>query len=162
MKIIDDKEFIFSIKQKDVTLVGKLFLGNLNPLKKKVMGPFSYVPFMECRHDIYSMYHEVQGEIIINNEKIDFMDGIGYIEGDKGRNFPKKYVWYNSITKNASITLAIATIPIAFINFIGVLCFIKSKDKEYYFCTWNNVKVKKLKHGIINLSKGKYELYLDV
>lgn len=162
VRIIDNNHFVFSIKQDDINLFGNLYLGELNPLKKKVMGPFSFVPFMECRHDIYSMYHSVQGKINLNCETIDFNDGIGYIEGDKGRNFPSKYIWYNSVTKDNSITIAIATIPIAFIKFTGVLCFIKNKEKELYFCTWNRVRIKELKSGTIKLKKGKYELLVDI
>ncbi len=162
VKIIDNNHFVFSIEQNDIKLIGNLYIGNLNPLKKKVMGPFSYVPFMECRHDIYSMYHSVRGEVVLNNEVIKFNNGIGYIEGDKGRNFPKEYIWYNSVTKDNSITIAIATIPIAFIKFIGVLCFIKNKNQELFFCTWNGVKIKELDSGIIRLKKGKYEIKVDI
>lgn len=162
VKIINDNHFVFSIKQDDITLKGNLYLGELNPLTKKVMGPFSYIPFMECRHDIYSMYHSVKGEIVLNNSTFNFNDGIGYIEGDKGRNFPRKYIWYNSVTKDSSITIAIATIPIAFIKFRGILCFIKNKNQEFYFCTWNRVKIEELNSGVIGLKKGKYELLVNI
>lgn len=162
VKIINDNHFVFSINQNDISLSGDIYLGSLNPLTKKVMGPFSYVPFMECRHNIYSMYHSVSGKILFNDEKIEFNDGIGYIEGDEGRNFPKKYVWYNSVTRDNSIIVAVASIPIAFIRFTGVLCFIKNKDKELYFCTWNRVKIKELNSGVIKLRKGKYELSIDI
>ena len=162
VKIINDNHFVFSIKQDDINLEGNLYLGTLNPLTKKVMGPFSYVPFMECRHDIYSMYHSVRGEIALNNNTIIFNDGIGYIEGDRGRNFPSKYIWYNSVTKDNTITIAIASIPIGFIKFTGVLCFIKNKDDEFYFCTWNRVKIKELNSGVIRLKKGKYELLVNI
>lgn len=162
IKIVDENHFIFSVNQDDLSVEGDLYLGALNPLSKKVMGPFSYIPFMECKHDIYSMFHSISGNITINSTKISFDDGIGYIEGDKGRNFPKKYIWYNSVLPNKTITLAIARIPFGFISFTGVLCFIKTEKKEYYFCTWNRVKIKELTEGHIKIKKGRYVLNIDV
>ena len=44
---------------------------------------------MECYHGIVSMDHTVNGLIEINNEKIDFSEGRGYIEKDWGRSFPQ-------------------------------------------------------------------------
>lgn len=162
IKIIDDNHFVFSVNQDDLSIEGDLYLGALNPLSKKVMGPFSYIPFMECKHDIYSMFHSINGNIIINSNNVSFDEGIGYIEGDRGRNFPKKYIWYNSVLPNKTITLAIASIPFGIFSFTGVLCFIKTDKKEYYFCTWNRVKIKELSDGHIKIKKGKYVLDIDV
>ncbi|MCI5745439.1 MAG: hypothetical protein MR270_04070 [Erysipelotrichaceae bacterium] len=158
-----DNIFHFMIKQDDLSFEGKLSLGKLHPLKKKVMGPFSYIPLMECKHDIYSMYHTVEGSIKYNEKDHLFINAIGYIEGDKGINFPKKYIWYNSVLPdNKAVTLAIASIPFGLFTFTGVLCFIKIKEKEYYMCTWNNVKIKQLKKSELILKKGKYQLVLNV
>ena len=79
------------------------------------------------------MYHKVNGEMSLNNDRTPvFIDALGYIEGDSGHNFPKNYIWYNSILEDVSVTLAIATIPLfGFIKFTGLLCFIKGKDFEY-------------------------------
>lgn len=163
VKLIDGKKFEFEINQSDLIFRGTITLGKLNPLKKKVMGPFTYIPFMECKHSIYSMYHDISGTIIYNGIKYDFLNGIGYIEGDSGKNFPKKYIWYNSVLpNNKALTLAIASIPFGLFSFIGVLCFIKILDKEYYFCTWNRVKIEKIEDMKIVLKKGKYKLFIDI
>ena len=159
---INNNEIVFDIIQDDLIFKGKIILGKLNPLKHKVMGPFSYIPFMECKHDIFSMFHEINGEIIYNGNKLDFNNGIGYIEGDKGVNFPSKYIWYNSVLPNKSLTLAIANIPFGLFSFTGILCFIKTKDDEYYFCTWNNVKIKSIDNYHIEIQKGKYRLSIDI
>lgn len=154
--------FEIDIVQDNLVLKGKLFLGKLNPLKKKVMGPFSYIPFMECKHNIYSMYHDVKGKVECNGSIHEFNKGIGYIEGDKGVNFPKKYIWYNSVTKNNTLTLAIASIPFGLFTFTGVLCFMKSRNKEYYFCTWNRVRIIKIDKYYLELKKGKYTLKIEL
>ena len=155
-----DNTIAFNIKQDDLILSGKITLGELYPLKKKVMGPFTYLP-MECRHEIYSMHHSLNGKISMNGKDISFDDGTGYIEGDSGTNFPKKYVWYNSVTKDITTTFALASIPfLGFIHFTGILCFVKTKDKEYRFCTYNGAKLKKIDDKEIIISKGKYSFIL--
>ena len=159
---VRDNTITFNINQDDITLSGKITLGELHPLKKKVMGPFSYLP-MECKHEIYSMYHSLNGNISMNDKDISFDEGIGYIEGDEGTNFPKRYVWYNSVTKDITTTFALASIPfLGFIHFTGILCFIKTKDKEYRFCTYHGAKLKKIDDKEIVISKGKYSFILSI
>ena len=159
---VGDTTIAFNIKQEDLNLNGKITLGELHLLKKKVMGPFTYLP-MECRHEIYSMYHSLNGKISMNGKDISFDNGIGYIEGDSGTNFPKRYVWYNSVTEDQTVTFAIASIPLfGFIHFTGILCFIKTKDKEYRFCTYNGAKLKKIADDEIIIKKGKYSFVLNI
>ncbi|MCQ2794170.1 MAG: hypothetical protein MJ207_02245 [Bacilli bacterium] len=160
VKVIDNK-VNFKIKQEDMSLEGIISLGELHPLRKRVMGPFSILP-LECKHEIYSMYHTLEGSVIYNNKQYSFNHGVGYIEGDRGVNFPKKYVWYNSVINHQTVTLAIATIPIMFFKFIGVLCFIKNNNHEYYLSTYNLVKLKKVSPTEIILKKGKYVFTLKV
>ncbi len=162
IKIINENQIEFNVSQNDLTFKGNIMLGEFHPLRKKVMGPFSHIPFMECRHNIYSMYHTLSGSVEYNCINYSFENGYGYIEGDSGVNFPEKYIWYNSVKPNQTITLAIATIPLWGFKFTGVLCFIKTSEKEYYFCTWNRVKIKELLSGHIRLKKGKYILDIKV
>lgn len=160
---INNNVFIINIHEDDISLEGSITLGELHPLSKKVMGPFSILP-MECKHEIYSMYHRVNGELILNkNKKITFSNSLGYIEGDSGSSFPTKYIWYNSVTEECTVTLAIATIPLlGFINFTGLLCFIKGKDYEYRFCTYNGGKIISKKEDKIIIRKGKFLFELDI
>ena len=160
---IDNNVISINIHEDDISLEGTLTLGELHPLSKKVMGPFSILP-MECKHEIYSMYHRVNGVVTLNkNRKIIFTNSLGYIEGDSGHSFPTKYIWYNSITEECTLTLAIATIPLlGFINFTGLLCFIKGKDYEYRFCTYNGGKIISKKEDKIIIKKGKFLFELDI
>lgn len=44
-----------------------LTYSNIINIKKDIMGPFKYFPLMECKHNIFSMKHFVNGDISINN-----------------------------------------------------------------------------------------------
>ena len=161
---INDNVIEFNVHQDDLVMEGTLSLGELHPLSKKVMGFFSYFP-LECVHDVYSMHHQVEGSLNINDKKVIYTKNIarGYIEGDKGKNFPTKYIWYNSLTDDVTVTLAIATIPVLKIfKFTGLLCFITYKDKEYYLCTYNGGKIKSKSTSKIELKRGKYKFTLDI
>ena len=160
---INNNVISINIHEDGILLEGSITLGELHPLSKKVMGPFSILP-MECKHEIYSMYHRVNGELTLNkNKKIPFSNSLGYIEGDSGSSFPTKYIWYNSVNEECTVTLAIATIPLlGFINFTGLLCFIKGKDYEYRFCTYNGGKIISKKEDKIIIKKGKFLFELDI
>jgi len=158
---VKDDSISLNINEDDLVLKGEIIFGKLHPLSKNVMGPFSVFK-MECKHSIYSMYHEVSGVILYNNNKYNFNNGYGYIEGDEGINFPKKYIWYNSVNRDYGLTLAIATIPFGLINFTGLLTFIKTKDKEYRMCTYNFGRIKEVNKDRIIIKKGKYILTINI
>ena len=61
-----------------------------------IMGPFSYLPGMECIHGVMSLNHTIAGSLCINGQPINFTGGKGYIERDWGSSFPKQYVWLQS------------------------------------------------------------------
>ena len=43
-------------------VAGSVHFGAFTPIKYDIMGPFQYIPFMQCRHSVYSMHHCVDGE----------------------------------------------------------------------------------------------------
>jgi len=139
--------------------------GLLNP---NIMGPFSYISFMECNHAILSMKNKAQGYIYINGNKLNFTDGIGYIEKDWGYSFPNSYVWCqgnNFKDFDTSFMISIADIPFKFFHFKGIICSLIIDNKEYKFTTYNNTKI--LKYDItkdslnIILKKGNYYLKIE-
>lgn len=134
----------------------------LNP---NIMGPFSYIPFMECNHAILCMQNKIQGYIKINKTKINFNDGIGYIEKDWGYSFPKNYIWcQGNCFKNekASFMLSIASIPFKVFEFRGFICALIIDKKEYKFTTYNHSKIKEYTVDnssiTITLKRGPYTL----
>jgi hypothetical protein len=129
-----------------------------------IMGPFSYIPFMECNHAILSMKNTVCGSININGKEIEFKNGTGYIEKDWGSSFPKSYIWCqgNNFKKaNSSFMLSVADIPFKLFNFRGIICDLIIDDKEFKFTTYNNAKLieyKIDKDFDITLKKENYKL----
>lgn len=115
-----------------------------NILNPNIMGPFSYIPFMECNHAILSMKNDISGFININGKKLEFNNDFGYIEKDWGTSFPKSYIWCqgNNFNKsNASFMLSIADIPFKIFSFKGIICDLIIDDVEFKFTTYNNTKL---------------------
>lgn len=158
-----------NIKEPNLSVYGEIEYSkseniNTNFLNPNIMGPFSYIPFMECNHAILCMKSNASGYITLNSQDIKFKNDIGYIEKDWGCSFPKKYIWCqanNFNISNASFMLSIANIPFKFFEFRGLICVLKIDDKEYKFTTYNNAKI--LKYNVdksidITLRKGDYEI----
>lgn len=117
---------------------------NTNIFSPNIMGPFSYIPFMECNHAIINMQNTINGYININGETIQFNNDKGYIEKDWGCSFPKSYIWCqgNKFQKtNASFMFSVADIPLKLFNFKGFICVLLIDDKEFRFTTYNNAKL---------------------
>lgn len=111
-----------------------------------IMGPFSFVPFMECYHGIVSMDHVLTGKLILANQEIDFTNGRGYLEKDWGRSFPSAYIWMqtNHFSKSGiSIKLSVAKIPWIGSSFVGFICGIWLQNRLIRFTTYNRSTLKK-------------------
>ena len=72
---------------------GSLNFQNITPWSSSffspgIMGPFSFVPFMECYHGILSMDHTITGELLIKNKKVDFTSGERVYRKRLGTLFP--------------------------------------------------------------------------
>ena len=104
---------------RDSSISGNLILSNHKKIKYDIMGPFYYIPFMECSHFIVSMSNTVNGAVNINGIKHVFSDGLGYIEGDRGCSFPRRYFWTQCLFDNNSVMLSIADIPL-FLSLIHI------------------------------------------
>jgi len=134
-----------------------------NFLNPNIMGPFSFIPFMECNHAILNMKSRADGLIDINQNRINFDNGIGYMEKDWGCSFPKSYIWCQGNqfqNSNVSFMLSIADIPFKVFNFKGIICDLIIDDNEYKFTTYNNTKIIKyvVNNGLVDirLEKGPY------
>jgi tocopherol cyclase len=121
---------------------GNIQYGPFRRLSSDIMGPFRFLP-MECRHGILSMRHTLSGTLNLEGRALCFNGGIGYIEKDSGRSFPKEYLWLqsNSFEKDCDVMLSIAKIPFLFTVFNGCLCSIIFEGKEYRLATYKGVKL---------------------
>ncbi len=116
-------------------------------LSPGIMGWYSFVPFMECKHGIGSVLHSLDGSLAINNSEINFTAGTGYIEKDWGTSFPESWIWLHCNTFNhpgISFTFSVAKIPWLGNFFIGHICFLYIEGKFYRFATYNGSKITKL------------------
>ncbi|RXP60881.1 hypothetical protein EC396_04300 [Lutibacter sp. HS1-25] len=130
-----------------------------------IMGPFSFVPFMECYHGILSMDHSIEGQLTIHNEVIDFTAGKGYIEKDWGHSFPSAYIWMQTnhfSQPNVSLKCSVAKIPWLKSSFIGFIAGLWLNNKLIEFTTYNNSYLTKSfvdSHKVeIILENSKYKL----
>lgn len=146
------------IEEDGIKARGSVTFGATTPIKYDIMGPFRFVPFMECRHSVFSMLHTVDGEIEINGEKFVFAGDIGYIEGDRGHSFPKVYSWTQCCFDGGSLMLSVADIPIGFVHFTGIIGVVYAGGKEYRIATYLGAKAKKIEGGEIIVRQKKLTL----
>ncbi len=89
-----------------------------------VMGPYGWVPVMECYHGLVSFGHDLDGILTLGDRELDFTGGRGYLEKDWGRSFPSAYVWMQSnhfAGTEACVSASIATIPWGRSSFRGFI-----------------------------------------
>lgn len=111
-----------------------------------IMGPYSFVPFMECYHGILSMNHQLEGSLTIKDETINFTAGKGYMEKDWGRSFPSAYFWMQTnhfSHENISFKASVAKIPWLGFTFTGFIAGIWINNQLIQFTTYNGSKLMK-------------------
>lgn len=109
-----------------------------------IMGWYSFVPFMQCFHGVVSMHHLLEGSLNIDGEEVDFTGGIGYIEKDWGRSFPKAYVWMQTNHFDAGVPISmmgsVAHIPWLGNYFVGFIGGFWLEDRLFKFATYTGAK----------------------
>lgn len=109
-----------------------------------IMGPYSFVPFMECYHGIVSMDHAISGTLEIGGERIDMNGGRGYLEKDWGRSFPSGYVWMQSnhfSRPGISLKCSVARIPWLGSSFVGFIAGFWWNGRLIQFTTYNGTRL---------------------
>ncbi|MCB9013319.1 MAG: hypothetical protein H6539_04695 [Bacteroidales bacterium] len=149
-----------NIKDPGLKVKGKLSYSNLTKYPQTlfspgIMGWYSFIPFMECKHGIVSANHIIQGSIEVSGESIDFNEGKGYIEKDWGSSFPEAWIWMQANSFNersVSFNFSIAKIPWLGSFFIGFIGFIFFNKEFYIYSTYNNSKILEINHSDQSLS----------
>lgn len=150
----DKSDIRLILQTPECAVIGSLQFGELSPIRYDIMGPFKYVPFMECRHSVVSIRHTVNGELHINNATFRFENAVGYIEGDRGYSFPKEYAWTQCFFDDESIMLSIADIPFGLFHFTGIIGVILLHGREYRIATYLGAKAVKIENGKIVIRQG--------
>jgi len=113
------------------------------------MGWYSFVPFMECKHGIVSVNHNISGQIAVDHKHVDFNGGKGYIEKDWGSSFPEAWIWCqanNFRERNTSFCFSIAKIPWLGRFFTGLIAFLYFNNRFYLYSTYNKSEVSDVEH----------------
>ena len=153
------------IQQDNLSLYGSLRYGPFTTLRSDIMGPFRFLAGMQCTHGVISMGHSLSGTLELNGERLDFSDGIGYIETDRGRSFPSKYLWTQCVwdgPERGSLMLAIATIPLPVGGFTGCICSVLYHGREYRLATYRGVKIEAWSSTGAVIRQGRYRLEVEL
>lgn len=137
---------------------GCLRFGEFTEPDYDIMGPFAYLPGMECRHAVYSMKHEVNGFLSVDDHRMVFQNGEGYMEGDSGSSFPKEYIWTQSFFPGGSVMIAAASVPLAGIKFTGTVGIVRKGKQEYRFATYLGASVTKMESRELRIRQGRFRL----
>jgi hypothetical protein len=143
------KRITLSLEDDDGLAKGELRFGDtiswpVRRFSPGAMGPFRFVPRLQCLHGILGFDHEIQGSLTIDGRNIDFSDGRGYIEKDWGREFPSAWIWMQSNhfdEKGVSFTSSIANIPFGRGTFTGLLAGLLYNGEIYRFTTYTRAKL---------------------
>lgn len=139
-------------------------INNIIPIEKNLfqpgaMGPFGYLPFLECNHHVISMNHTLCGEISVDLTPLRLDGGRGYMEKDWGTSFPSSYVCLqtNRFTdSDASFMFSLAKVPLMGLRFTGMISILRLKKREFRFATYNASRTE-----ILNLSKNEFSALIQ-
>lgn len=153
--VFTEKFIDLNITDKNLTVTGHLEYANIIKYPKSlfspgIMGWYSFIPFMECKHGIVSANHKIKGKISVNNQIIDFDEGQGYIEKDWGTSFPEAWIWIqanNFNNHNTSFNFSIAKIPWVGKFFIGFIAFLYFDKKFFLYSTYSKAKITQINHN---------------
>ena len=131
------------------------------------MGPFRFVPQMECYHAVLSFSHPVTGRLDVDGTTTDFTGGKGYCEKDWGRSMPRAWVWLqcNNFADNAaSLSASIARVPWLGSQFAGFIVGLSLGDRLVEFVTWNGSRLSRLEVGdrLVEFALARGNLRLEV
>ncbi len=150
--IFSRKGVSVSIKDSNYNIQGEVTFGDFQSIgtslyMPNIMGPFAYLPNMDCNHGVVSMNHSVDGKLEVNHDVFSFEKDKGYLEKDWGKTFPNKYIWLqgnNFKNPNASFMCSIANVPFMGVSFTGLIANLNVDGIEYRFATYNNSKILKV------------------
>ncbi len=144
------REVALDIDWQDRRVTGTLRFEHIVPLPRRffspgIMGWYTFVPFMECKHGVVSMHHRINGSLNVDGETISFQDGRGYTEKDYGHSFPEAYIWMqsNHFEEATSFMLSVARIPWLWPAFTGFLGALWHDGRIIRFATYSGARIRR-------------------
>ena len=152
------------VETEGLGLRGALRFGPFTPLNTDIMGPFRFLPGLECVHGVLSMAHRLEGCLTLNGKVLDFNGGTGYLETDRGRSFPRRYLWVQCScpAEQGSLMLAVAEVPVGPVRFTGCICGVRCGEQEYRLATDRGVRVTAWSAVGAELRQGTYRLRVEL
>lgn len=163
--IFCSKGIYLDIETEEVTAKGVIHYWELMEPSSDIMGPFKYLPFMQCKHGLLSLYHQIDGRVRVNKEVMYFSEGKGYIEKDWGSSFPSSYTWTQCNwggQRPGCIMASAAQIPLGKFRFTGCIAIVLHCGKAYRFATYTGARVVKCTATEIILQQRSYRLRIQV
>jgi tocopherol cyclase len=158
--VFTDKYISLNIESDKLSLTGRVDYNNIikypwSLISPGIMGWYSFVPYMECKHDIVSVNHDLTGQITLNGTSINLTDGKGYIEKDWGTSFPEVWIWMQSnnfSNPNVSFSFSVAKIPWLGRFFMGFIAFLYLNGRFFLFSTYNKSVIADIRHDNRSIS----------
>ena len=119
------------------------------PWHPGAMGPFSFAPGMQCRHGVVSLWHEALGRIAPQGEGgARDLRGVGYIEKDWGRSFPRGWVWLQTnhldgVDGPACVMVSAGVVPWVTGAFAGFIAAVLWEGRLEVFATYNGARMRR-------------------
>ncbi|GAA0718054.1 tocopherol cyclase family protein [Clostridium malenominatum] len=168
--IFSAKGIQLDINNENINVEGKILFKDLvkwpdSKLNPGSMGFYNYIQFMQCYSQVSSIDMNLQGYLNINDRKINFTGGKGYIEKNWGRDFPYAWIWVqcNNFSNNTSLTCSIGQVPFLLGSFDGFLIGVLIEDTFHKFTTINGSNLRTWwKNGdfIMECRNKKYTLHI--
>lgn len=149
---------ILDLEQGELRIRGSVAFSHRIRPAYDIMGPFSAVPGMQCRHSVFHLSMRVCGKLEIGGRTFVFHNSPGYLEGDRGRSFPQKYVWTQAPGKKTSVFLSVADIPLGSLHFNGCIADVWFEGKEYRLATYLGCRIVSVEKGTVRIAQGPYTL----
>lgn len=114
------------------------------------MGPYMWIPTMECYHSALSLDHSIHGNLTLENKTITFTDGKGYLEKSWGQSFPSAWVRIQSNhfdANSTSLVASVATTPWSNPPFRGMIIGLLHQGTIYRFATYTGAVIEHLDIG---------------
>ena len=115
------------------------------PWSPGAMGPFSFAPGMQCRHGVVSLWHRAEGRVASGGETREFA-GVGYVEKDWGRSFPRGWVWLQTshldgVVGPSCIMVSAGRVPWVTGAFAGFIAAVLWEGRLEVFATFNGAEM---------------------
>lgn len=150
--LFTDRSVVLDLADDERRIRGEVRMGPLSPwpvtpLHLGPMGPYGWLPRMECNHAVVSLDHALDGAVEIDDGSVDLTGGRGYIEKDWGAAFPAGYVWLQTNhfdRPGVSLVASIAIVPWLRGAFPGFFVGLLVGGRLHRFATFTGARTSRL------------------